>query len=270
VRPTGASIKIKQIRDVISEVHKKPFESGFKVVIFEEAEKMTVDAQDAFLKTLEEPPANTVFMLLAENQHTLLQTVLSRCQVFPVRPVPVAEVEAYLRKNYKTSDEQIKLASIYSNGIIGRAVQMLKDDYYFVQRQKYFDIFGKARGGSFPELSVMASEAIDNKQQALEFTEYLLSLMRDILVYKELNRDSEGIISNIDKITEIAYYSGVLTEKQVSGIIDTIKSTIKYISHNVSIKNSIDGMLMNILEVTNGKDDRSQVQKGRQDLLLRS
>ena len=103
VKPTGQSIKIKQIRQIISDVAKKPFESGYKVIIIENSEKMTHDAQDAFLKTLEDPPDNTVFLLIAQNHNLLLATIVSRCQVYQFKPLDRPEMKNFIISTYDFS-----------------------------------------------------------------------------------------------------------------------------------------------------------------------
>ena len=264
IRPTGTSIKIKQIRQVISDVSRKPFESGYKIVIIDDAGKMTVDAQDAFLKTLEEPPENTIFVLLVENHHSLLPTVLSRCQVFQLKPIPLNEVKAYIIKGFSNPDSQIKLATVYSNGIIGRAMQILRDDKFFNVRDRYFYALSLFFEEDFIKLSQTVNDFTAIRNEAEEFVDFLLGFFRDIAVYSELEQQcgedgTEGLIINIDKLSDIVRYRNILTEQQLDYIIENIKRTKKYLGHNVSIRNSIDAMLLNILEVINGKNNRGKV-----------
>ncbi|MFO7153109.1 MAG: hypothetical protein DIU66_007755 [Bacillota bacterium] len=81
VFPDGASIKVEKIREVVMGSHQPPVEAKRKVYVFHEADKMTLDAQNALLKTLEDPPTSLLFLLLARNIKALLPTVISRCQV---------------------------------------------------------------------------------------------------------------------------------------------------------------------------------------------
>lgn len=260
VRPTGASIKIKQIRELISEVAKKPFENGYKIVILEDAEKMTQDAQDAFLKTLEEPPERTVFILLVENQYSLLPTIVSRCQVFPIKPVSRTEVEYFLKRHCQKPEDLIKLASACSNGIIGRAVQILQDEVYLKKRNGFVQIADLMLRGSGREASGISAETVDTRQDAEELLSFLLGWLRDIAVYRELGEDRAAeLLINLDKLENIRYHSNFLTESKLNSIMDIMKKTKSYINHNVSIKNSIDGMLLNVSEVCNGKNNWSKV-----------
>lgn len=250
IKPTGASIKIKQIREIIANVAKKPFESGYKVVILEDADKMTQDAQDAFLKTLEEPPANTIFILLVQNHNSLLPTVVSRCQLFNMRKVSTQQIESYLLNKYNYDKEQISFAAVSANGIIGRAMEMHNNKELQELRQLYVSLVSKISDGSYAELSAAAGELAESREAAEKLLDFMLSWYRDVLISKQ---DCEKqILVNSDKADVIMRQGEKLDENKLNRIIDVIKRTISYINHNVGTKNSIDSMLLNIMEVYNG------------------
>lgn len=250
IRPSGASIKIKQIREVISKVSKKPFESGYKVLIIDEADKMTQEAQDAFLKTLEEPPVNTVFILLAQNQYSLLPTVVSRCQVFYLKEVPRQQIESCLAEKFGYNREQISFAAASANGIIGRAIEMLNNQELVDLRKRQIDLVSRLKGGSYTELSAAASELTATKGDLEKLLDFMLSWHRDMLFIKQ-SCDARLII-NSHNADIIRSQAAGLDEKRIYRIIDAITRTISYVNHNVGIKNSIDSMLLNIMEVYNG------------------
>ncbi|MGB7606199.1 MAG: DNA polymerase III subunit delta' [Lutisporaceae bacterium] len=250
IKPSGASIKIKQIREVIAKVSKKPFENGYKVLIIDEADKMTQDAQDAFLKTLEEPPANTVFILLAENQNSLLPTVVSRCQVFYLKKVAKQQIESFLLEKFSYDIEQISFAATSANGIIGRAIEMLNDQELQKLRKLHVNFASNLNGGSYIELATAASELAVSKEEVVRFLDFMLSWYRDILIIKQ--GCEEQLLVNSDNADIIERQAEVLDEKRIYRIIDAIKRTISYVNHNVGIKNSIDSMILNIMEVYNG------------------
>ncbi len=250
IKPSGASIKIKQIREVITKVSKKPFESGYKVLIIDEAEKMTQDAQDAFLKTLEEPPANTVFVLLAENQNSLLPTVVSRCQVFYLKKVSTQQIESYLLEKFSYDLDRISFAANTANGIIGRAIEMLNDQELQKLRKLHVNFVSCLNNGSYTELTAAASELAASKEDVVILLNFMLSWYRDILIIRQ--GCEEQLLVNSDNVDIIKRQAEVLDEKRIYRIIDAIKRTISYVNHNVGIKNSVDSMLLNIMEVYNG------------------
>src|SRR3712207_8310639 len=86
---------------LIEEINKKPYEGDNKVVIVYNADKMTMQAQNAFLKTIEEPPFGVYIFLLCENSESILDTIKSRCQIHKLNPLSFDEMKIFLQTNYK-------------------------------------------------------------------------------------------------------------------------------------------------------------------------
>lgn len=250
VKPTGLSIKIKQVRQIVSDTAKKPFESGYKVVIIENAEKMTHDAQDAFLKTLEEPPENTVFLLLADNYNLLLPTIVSRCQIFQFRPVNLEEMKTFIETKYDFSPSDIDEAVRYSKGVTGTALEFLQDKDSISIRAVYIDILDKALMGKTSEAQLLASTAAETKDDGSRFLEFSQVWFRDVLILKELQETNNQLIININSLDVLTKHNSALTEGKLNSIMEIVKNTAKYVKYNVGIKNSVDGMLFNIAEVS--------------------
>ncbi len=276
VRPDGASIKIKQINQVVSDVSKKPYTSGYKVVIIDRADKMTIDSQNAFLKTLEEPPILTVFFILAENPGNLLPTVISRCQSFRVKAVSNSEIVTYLKKrnskedfdekdldeknlgkkdiNDKNLDEKdldlIKLASAFSNGIIGRAIEMMEKPEYFKKRADNGEIISSLFNGKCK----LGEDYLfyTSRAEAEIFVEFTRSFIRDIMVILELGEQVGGNILNHDLMEVLKKSSEKLNIRKLLKVAEILKKCSEYLKRNVNIKGCMDSMLLNILEVTNG------------------
>ncbi len=249
VRPTGQSIKIKQVRQIISDASKKPFESGYKIIIIENAEKMTHDAQDAFLKTLEEPPANTVFILLAENHNLLLPTIVSRCQIHQFKPVDMKEMKSFIEGNYDYPAAEVEAAVRHSKGVVGKALEFLKNKESLNARGGFVNILEEALRGNGSEALRLASAVVEDKEEAESFIEFSLVWFRDLMVYRESQGAHDQLIINIHSLDLLSKHNSILTEVKLNSIIDIIKNTARYVKHNVGIKNSVDGMLLNIAEV---------------------
>ncbi|HWR61238.1 MAG TPA: DNA polymerase III subunit delta' [Clostridia bacterium] len=250
VRPTGMSIKIRQIRQIVADTAKKPFESGYKAVIIENAEKMTQDAQDAFLKTLEEPPGNTVFLLLAENHNLLLPTIVSRCQVYQFKPVPLHEMKAFIEARYDFQPSDIDEAVRYSKGITGTALELLQNRDGVAVRAAYIEILEKALEGNWSEAQLQVPAVVETKEAAERFLEFAQVWFRDILVLRELQGQSDELVVNAGSLEKLSRHNSALTEGKLNSIIEIVRNTARYVRYNVGIKNSIDGMLFNIAEVS--------------------
>lgn len=116
-------IKINQIRELIWKLSLKPYSAPFKIAIIDQADKMTKESQNCFLKTLEDPKDKTLLILIAEHPKNLLATILSRCQTIKFYPVKRSEIENYLKEkkiNQKDLEEILDLAS----GLPGKAIEI--------------------------------------------------------------------------------------------------------------------------------------------------
>ncbi|MGX8703616.1 MAG: DNA polymerase III subunit delta', partial [bacterium] len=122
VREKPEIITVREIREqVVGTVGMRPYDSKYKVYIIDDAEKMNPQAQNALLKTIEEPPAYVVILMLANSPEALLPTILSRCARIDVRSVPDAEVRSFLIEEHGVSKKDAKIAAAFAQGNLGRA-----------------------------------------------------------------------------------------------------------------------------------------------------
>jgi DNA polymerase-3 subunit delta' len=138
--PEGPLIPVDVIREsVIPEASRSPFEAGTKVFIVEEAERMNPAAQNALLKTLEEPPGDTVFILISDREEELLETISSRCRVVRLEPVPEQRIVELLTRQGVT-DESALIAARVSDGDLERALSVATDDATGKRRRLWLSI----------------------------------------------------------------------------------------------------------------------------------
>lgn len=175
---SGRSIGVDEVRELIQRVSIKPFEGGRHTVIVDDAEKLTAQAQNALLKTLETPPGGAVFFLLTTTPSLLLPTIVSRCRIERFRPVPLAEAERVLIRAGAPSD-RAALAAASSSGAIGRAMEQLQDAGYWSLRERVVESLRMLKGPwAVAEAAQKLAGDKDNASQALEIIE---SLARDML-----------------------------------------------------------------------------------------
>ena len=130
VEPGGdtGKIKIEQLREVIQQSQYRPFEGRRRVVIIDEADSATGDAQSALLKTLEEPPSASMFILVSSMPDTLLPTVLSRCPRLRFGPLAPAEVARILIRDHQYSETDARAAAADADGSVSRALEAESED----------------------------------------------------------------------------------------------------------------------------------------------
>jgi DNA polymerase-3 subunit delta' len=122
------SIKIEQVRDVVDRAGYRPFEGRLRVVVIDEADALVDAAQNALLKTLEEPPQASVFILVSSMPDALLPTVLSRCQRLRFGELSPAEITEALMRDHDYEEAAARAAAVDADGSIGRALSALSTD----------------------------------------------------------------------------------------------------------------------------------------------
>ena len=123
------TISVDDIRSQINnDIGVKPYSSPYKVYIVDEAEKMNVQAQNALLKTIEEPPAYAVILLLTNNAEIFLPTILSRCVRLSLKAVPDEKIKAYLMENYEVPDYKADVCVAFAQGNVGKAIELAESE----------------------------------------------------------------------------------------------------------------------------------------------
>ena len=245
IKPDGNSIKIAQIRKLQSDILVKPYKS-YKIYVIDEAQKMTVEAQNALLKTLEEPPKYAIIILITDNKESLLDTIKSRCEIIKFTPIPMQEVASYLTMNGIDSKRASLLAN-FSRGSMKMAIELSESEEFHLMReevQKYVETF---LNGNLIEIMDIQSSIEKYKDQITNVLDLLINYFRDIMMVKE-NVDNSMII-NLDRLIFVKNMSNKTTYSQLSKIIDIIEETKNKLRSNCNFNISIQVMTLNIYEV---------------------
>jgi len=136
IKPDGNTIKIHQIRELNRQYGFKPLKGPYRMSIIQEAEKMTEEAANAFLKTLEEPPDNNVLILNVTDPRDMLPTIVSRCQKVAFRPLRAPLIAQCLQDNQNVDVDTSTLIAKIAEGSLGRAVRLLESEF-LEKRQEY-------------------------------------------------------------------------------------------------------------------------------------
>ncbi|KAB3537820.1 DNA polymerase III subunit delta' [Alkaliphilus pronyensis] len=241
------SIKIETIRYLQKEIQLKPYEGKKKVFIINQAEKMTQQAQNALLKTLEEPPSYATIILIVNISSSLLPTIVSRCQVIKFRPIEIQKIQDYLIHNKGLSYEESKVIALFSKGIIGNALKILEDESFQEKRQLLVDITKELLRGKTLLALENGSLLTSQKNNIQEFLDLLASWYRDIMIYKETKE--YHFIMNYDKIEEINHQASQVNLNKLKDIIYIIEDTKTKLKSNVNFQLNMEVMLLKMQEV---------------------
>lgn len=242
------SIGIDEIKSIIEETNKKPYEGNRKVILLYSADKMTEAAQNAFLKTIEEPPNGIFIILLCEKLEKILDTIKSRCQVYKLNRLNEEEMLLFLKNRFPNIlENDIKIINAFSDGIPGRAERFMEDASLKEIRNSTVNIL-KSICINKPEDSLIYEHfLLKYKGDWQEVLTWFLSYIRDTFVYKETGNNE--LIINVDKIDEIKDMAEMFSFNKLNGIINIVKDTRKKLERNVNPVLVFDSMLVKMQEV---------------------
>ena len=206
-----ASIQISQIRDLNWRLSLKPSISQLKAAIIDQAHLMNEEAQNCFLKTLEEPKGNTVLILITEAPEFLFPTILSRCQIIKFYPVRKEEIENYLREQGISEEEVLRISQI-SQGRPGLAIDFLNPQK-LSQRQEKIEELIRLTNSDLTS-GFQYAKKISKAPELKEILNIWLSYFR------------ENLVSNLQKKRDVYFFS----PKKLATILQKIQSTIFLIS----------------------------------------
>ncbi|GAH12040.1 unnamed protein product, partial [marine sediment metagenome] len=150
VETTKGLIKIEQIREIRKEIELKPFKSKKKVYIIDKAEKMTLEASNCLLKTIEEPPYYAIIILICSKIDPILPTIVSRCQIVNFGLVTSLKIkEILLNKIDNLEKDKAEIISKLAQGSIGKAFKLSINKEYFIRREEVLDYLSAISPGKY-------------------------------------------------------------------------------------------------------------------------
>lgn len=240
----GKTYTIEDVREQLLEtVDLKPFQYEKKIYIIEKADTLNIQSQNALLKTLEEPPAHAVFLLLAERAEAFLPTILSRVVVMKIRPLSAETIADYLMQAGHLAEE-IHILSAYAQGRIGQALELAEDEGFREMRQ---DILGKLE--ALPSMSegeaYLLAKDLEGYKNDLRFLDIMELWYRDLLTAKSLRE--EGYLIQRDKkdaIFRAAKEPAALLAKKAAAV----RTARMRLAQNANFRLTMEVMLMDLKE----------------------
>jgi len=240
----GKTYTIEDVREQLLEtVDLKPFQYEKKIYIIEKADTLNIQSQNALLKTLEEPPAHAVFLLLAERAEAFLPTILSRVVVMKIRPLSAETIADYLMQAGHLAEES-HILSAYAQGRIGQALELVEDEGFREMRQ---DILGKLE--ALPSMSegdaYLLAKDFEVYKNDLRFLDIMELWYRDLLTAKSL-REEEYLIQRDkkDAIFRAAKEPAALLAKKAAAV----RTARMRLAQNANFRLTMEVMLMDLKE----------------------
>ncbi|MDX5685482.1 DNA polymerase III subunit delta' C-terminal domain-containing protein [Clostridioides difficile] len=245
IKPDGNSIKIAQIRNLQSDIVIRPHKD-YKIYIINNAEKMTVEAQNALLKTLEEPPNYAIIILVTNNKESLLETIKSRCDIIKFSPIPIEDLKRYLI-NTGIEEERAQLLAIFSRGSIENALNLSQSSEFSMMREDIQQYIQIMLDKNIVEILNIPNNMEKYRGKIIALLDMMINDFRDIILLKE--NVNKNMLINVDKLVFIQNMSGKISYAKLSKIIDIIEDAKSKIKSNCNFNISIQVMSLNIYEV---------------------
>lgn len=237
------TLKIGEVRDLQRELALSPHEGHWRVAVLSDFERATVEAANALLKTLEEPPAQVVLVLTATEADTLLPTIVSRCQVLSLRPLSRSLAKEALISQWDVDAAQAELLAHLSGGRLGWAVRALEDDSLLERRSEVLDNLDSLMSkGRVERLAYVASLSRD-PALVREVLALWLGWWRDVLL---LTSGSHVAVTNVDRVAMLHQQAGQVTLGQAQRMVAQLRSTIKNLDQNVNLRLVLEVLLLSL------------------------
>jgi DNA polymerase III subunit delta' len=240
--PDKRDISVEQLRELQRELSLRPYEAPRKACIMEPAERMSVNAANSLLKTLEEPPGNALIILLTENADMLLPTIRSRCQLIRFSPLSTENVRLLLEKNGLAPDAAGLLAPL-SEGSMQRAGE-LDNEALAVRREKLITHLATLDLGRISTVFDTAEELAGNRDETLASLDLLLSFARDVV---HLNAGCPDIINTTVR-PPLEMFAGRFTLERALQMLGDIMETRRAVQRNANNKLALDCLFIKMAE----------------------
>lgn len=233
-------------RQINNDVAIKPYKGPWKIYIMNEGEKMTVQAQNALLKTLEEPPEYAVLLILAANVDSLLPTVLSRCVVLNMKPAKDAQIKKYLMETMEIPDYKADICVAFARGNVGKAKLLANSEEFDKVKEEAVILLKNIREMELNEIVTAIKKINEYKFDVNDYLDILSIWYRDVLLFKATHDANHLIfkeeIQYIRKVADKSAYEGI--EK----IIDALEKSKQRLSANVNFDLTMELLLLTIKE----------------------
>ena len=241
------SISVDDIRTQVNNtVDIKPYQGPYKVYIIPQADMMTPQAQNAILKTIEEPPSYAVFLLLTENAETLLPTINSRCVMLKLRNIKDTLIKKYLMENLEIPDYKADMCTAFAQGNMGRAIMLANSDHFNEIREEAVQLL---KHTSEMELNEIVAAVKNISVYKLEITDYLDIIMiwyRDVLLYKATKEIDKVVFK--DQLQSIKEQARKSSYEGIELILESLEKAKARLKANVNFDLVMELLFLTIKE----------------------
>lgn len=237
------SISVNDIREQLNnDISIKPYSSEYKIYIIPDANKMTEQAQNALLKTIEEPPVYAIIILLTENCDSLLPTIRSRCVTLTMNPVEKDKICTYLENKFQLEPEQAQISANYCQGNIGKAIRFASSSDFIEMKNQVLKLLKNLDSMDIASIIDTIKEFSTHKNDINDYLDLMLLWYRDVLMFK-VTKDANLLLYS-DEYSAISEQATKRDYENIENIIAAIDKAKVRLKANVNFDVTIELMIL--------------------------
>jgi DNA polymerase-3 subunit delta' len=240
----GKPIKVESAREMMHMLALSPLELHWRVGLLADFDQATPSTANALLKMLEEPPASVILLLTAESAEALLPTIVSRCRVITLRPLPISEIEAALIERWQVVPARARLLAHLSGGRLGWALRELNDEGAAQTRraglESWRSVFTANRAARLVQASLLARDR-DEEYDLTRTLEMWQSLTHDLLLS---GIDPQASLTNLDYAEEIRALAQRIAPERARAWLVALQRVGRGIERNLNLRLALEAALL--------------------------
>lgn len=240
-----ASLGVDEIREQLcNTMDIKPFSSPYKIYLVPEAEKMTEVAQNALLKTIEEPPEYGIVILMTSNISALLPTIQSRCLTMEFRPLSTAVVESYVKEHCQVPDYQARASAAFAQGNLGKAMRYAKSEDFIERKDHIISLLRHVEQMDLSEMLAVIKDLGTRKDEVRDYIDLMVLWYRDVLLFKA-TKDINQLLFQ-DEASYISREASHRSYEKIEEILQAFEKAKVRLRANVNFDITMELMLLTL------------------------
>ena len=238
-----ASLGVDEIREQLcNTMDIKPFSSPYKIYLVPEAEKMTEAAQNALLKTIEEPPEYGIVILMTSNISALLPTIQSRCLTMEFRPLSTAVVESYVKEHCQVPDYHARASAAFAQGNLGKAMRYAKSEDFIERKDHIISLLRHVEQMDLSEMLAVIKDLGTRKDEVRDYIDLMVLWYRDVLLFKA-TKDINQLLFQ-DEASYISREASHRSYEKIEEILQAFEKAKVRLRANVNFDITMELMLL--------------------------
>lgn len=238
-----ASLGVDEIREQLcNTMDIKPFSSPYKIYLVPEAEKMTEAAQNALLKTIEEPPEYGIVILMTSNISALLPTIQSRCLTMEFRPLSTVVVESYVKEHCQVPDYQARASAAFAQGNLGKAMRYAKSEDFIERKDHIISLLRHVEQMDLSEMLAVIKDLGTRKDEVRDYIDLMVLWYRDVLLFKA-TKDINQLLFQ-DEASYISREASHRSYEKIEEILQAFEKAKVRLRANVNFDITMELMLL--------------------------